>query len=354
MMQKKMGKSLMSLLLAAVMTISALPGAAFAAEVDQQPQEAICTEENCTHEHDVPVSAEAPEVEDAITPESDIGTEPSVPSEETEAPTIPTEEPVVPDTSEEPSAPDLSEDSAQPETPPDSTAENNQEVSSPIVWELEGDGTLYISGSGYVPCFTSADQQPWKDVRTQITGVTFDTGASLTIENIAYWFSGCTNLAYAELPDYVQAIGHHAFYNCQALHNLYLCHTTKVPAMESGAFITNHPLNWEPDYDPRLQISLAPDIGEALMTLACSYDWGSDNCPVHIQIGSEAVLFSSATTFAARASGYCSSCGKTCGYTLDYEQWTSSVHCIRHWCSNYDTFRRHDDKFPPVSYRQYP
>ena len=36
--------------------------------------------------------------------------------------------------------------------------------------------------------------------------------------------------------------------------------------------------------------------------------------------------------FAAEAT--CYFCGVTCSYTVDYEQWTDNVHCIRHWCSN--------------------
>ena len=35
-----------------------------------------------------------------------------------------------------------------------------------------------------------------------------------------------------------------------------------------------------------------------------------------------------------RATGYCSVCGETCSYTVGYEQWTDSIHAIRHWCSN--------------------
>lgn len=39
-------------------------------------------------------------------------------------------------------------------------------------------------------------------------------------------------------------------------------------------------------------------------------------------------------TAALAASAECPFCGVTCSYTVAYEQWTSNVHCIRHWCSN--------------------
>lgn len=35
-----------------------------------------------------------------------------------------------------------------------------------------------------------------------------------------------------------------------------------------------------------------------------------------------------------RATGYCSVCGETCSYTVDYEYWTDSIHAVRRWCSN--------------------
>ncbi len=36
--------------------------------------------------------------------------------------------------------------------------------------------------------------------------------------------------------------------------------------------------------------------------------------------------------FAAEAT--CPFCDVTCSYTVDYEQWTDNIHCVRHWCSN--------------------
>lgn len=333
-MRKTMRNSLMSLLFSAVIAFNAMPASVFASEPDQMPSETVCTDEVCTHDHLEAAQLEG-SGEDAVPISENIdGTGVSVPMENVEVVPITPEEPIVPNIPEEPNISDTPEESILPESPSDSTAEHPQEESVPLIWELESDGTLYITGNGYVPRFSSADQQPWKDVRSQITGVSFDTSASLVIEDIAYWFSGCTNLAYAEIPEYVQVIGYHAFYDCQALHNLYLFHTSNIPSLEIGAFITNHPLNWELDYDPRLQISLVPNIGDSLMTLACNYDWGSDNCPVHIQIGSEATLFNTTTTFATRAAGSCNNCGRTCAYTVEYVPWNSTEHCIRHWCSN--------------------
>lgn len=31
---------------------------------------------------------------------------------------------------------------------------------------------------------------------------------------------------------------------------------------------------------------------------------------------------------------YCENCGETCPYTLEYEEWGKTYHCIRWWCSN--------------------
>ena len=50
---------------------------------------------------------------------------------------------------------------------------------SKITWELDGKGWLTISGSGDCSAFTSKDDQPWAEYRSQITQVWFDGMESL-------------------------------------------------------------------------------------------------------------------------------------------------------------------------------
>lgn len=108
------------------------------------------------------------------------------------------------------------------------TAEQGYEIPDRMTWTLYEDGTLRIGGKGIVRPITSADQQPWAKVREQIKEVYFEDDAQLMIESIAYWFDGCANLTYAELPAYVFAIGDHAFRNCSQLTELVLFHAQTV------------------------------------------------------------------------------------------------------------------------------
>ena len=91
---------------------------------------------------------------------------------------------------------------------------------SKITWELDGKGWLTISGSGDCSAFTSKDDQPWAEYRSQITQVWFDGMESLAIPDLAYWFEDCTNLTTAEIPSTTPIIGRHAFYNCPLLTKL--------------------------------------------------------------------------------------------------------------------------------------
>ena len=90
---------------------------------------------------------------------------------------------------------------------------------SKIKWTLDPHGWLTISGSGEAPVFQSADDQPWKEYRDQITEVWYDDMEALTISDLAYWFEGCTSLTTAELP-LAPSIGKHAFYNCPKLNTI--------------------------------------------------------------------------------------------------------------------------------------
>ena len=91
---------------------------------------------------------------------------------------------------------------------------------SKITWKLDDKGWLTISGSGDCSAFTSKDDQPWAEYRSQITQVWFDGMESLAISDLAYWFEDCTSLTTAEIPSTTPVIGRHAFYNCPLLAKL--------------------------------------------------------------------------------------------------------------------------------------
>lgn len=218
-------KMLLSLLLALVMVVTMLPMTALAAEIDEIPAESATDEQSAEMLIEDETSVDEPVKEDGETP-----------SEYVEAPSDDiVEEPV-----------------ASPTDIPTSE--------STIEWEFDADcGELFICGTGEAETFSSPDNQPWAAFRENIKAVYIDDCEGLSVKSLAYWFSGCTNLEYAEIAASVQEIGYHAFYDCKTLHNLVFFHETTFPTLIQGAFVTNHPLEWATDYDPRLHITVMED-----------------------------------------------------------------------------------------------
>ena len=186
---------------------------------------------------------------------------------------------------------------------------------SGIYWELNEYGWLMLSGNGSCPTFVSPDDQPWAAVREQITQVWFEDMDALCIPSLAYWFTGCTALTMAEIPYTTPVIGAAAFADCPSLRQIQLYYSgafTIVP----GAFSTG-------SLTPLLVLFI-PEYDSVLGTLA-AYDWTEDR---------RAAYFEDVYGITLLATGYCSNCKRTCSYTVEYEQWTNSEHCVRHWCSN--------------------
>ena len=186
---------------------------------------------------------------------------------------------------------------------------------SGIYWELNEYGWLMLSGNGSCPTFVSPDDQPWAAVREQITQVWFEDMDALSIPSLAYWFTGCTALTMAEIPYTTPVIGAAAFADCPSLRQIQLYYSgtfTIVP----GAFSTG-------SLTPLLVLFI-PEYDSVLGTLA-AYNWTEDP---------RAAYFEDVYGITLLATGYCSNCERTCSYGVEYEQWTNSEHCVRHWCSN--------------------
>ena len=83
-------------------------------------------------------------------------------------------------------------------------------------------------------------------------------------------------------------------------------------------------------------------MNAGVMDSLCRYDWYADGSPVTISpptpnvqlmtTAADAPMMRAAA--ATRASGTCELCRVTCSYTVGYDQWTATYHCVRHWCSN--------------------
>lgn len=311
-------KPLLSLLLALVMVLTMLPMTALAAEIPEDTSTSICTDETCTHEHtEEPIIAESEEAPAAADTAESPTEETSTPSE-AETVEMP-KTPIVVDTAngneEIPEAPEVDE-LLIAETPTENTAYSGCIGDSAVAWELDpASGQLFITGSGGCDTFTSPDAQPWAAVRTEIREVWFYGMDTLEIENLAYWFSGCTALETAEVPYTTSVIGEDAFADCPSLYRLMLYYMDDTFTIAEGAFYSDTLVPLEVDFIPQSEVAT-----EILYT----HDWTVEN---------RAAYFEDVYSMMLLASGYCSSCKRTCSYTLGYDQWTSSVHCVRHWCS---------------------
>ena len=87
-----------------------------------------------------------------------------------------------------------------------------------VVWELESNGTLSITGSGMMKDYTYSSYAPWySSYKTAIKSVVIDG----EITNIgSYSFYSCSNLEKITIPNSVTSIGNYAFSYCSGLTNL--------------------------------------------------------------------------------------------------------------------------------------
>lgn len=86
-----------------------------------------------------------------------------------------------------------------------------------LVWTLDAEGTLTISGAGAMPDYTYTSHAPWYNSRNTIKGVIIDNG----VENIGnFAFIGCSRLESVIIGDHVTCIGDRAFDDCISLDSI--------------------------------------------------------------------------------------------------------------------------------------
>ena len=138
---------------------------------------------------------------------------------------------------------------------------------SDLTWTLR-DGVLTIGGAGSVEPFTSRDDQPWAEVREDITQVWFEDMGAVSIPDLAYWFTDCVNLTTAEVPYTTPVIGTDAFAGCDSLDTVLLYYGEDDPlTIAPGAFKVD-----EFDADAILTLASAC-VHESLL----AYPWTEDN-----------------------------------------------------------------------------
>ena len=97
--------------------------------------------------------------------------------------------------------------------------------------DVNGTGTLTISGTGRMTNFTSDSPAPWADQADQITNVEVE-GTVTSIGAVA--FKGCTNLTTVNIADGVEYIEAGAFNGCTALTDITI--PESVGYIKTGAF----------------------------------------------------------------------------------------------------------------------
>lgn len=138
---------------------------------------------------------------------------------------------------------------------------------SDLTWTLR-DGVLTIGGAGSVEPFASKDDQPWAEVREDITQVWFEDMGSVSIPDLAYWFTDCVNLTTAEVPYTTPVIGTDAFAGCGSLDTVMLYYGEDDPlTIAPGAFQVD-----EFDADAILALASAC-VHKSLL----AYPWTEDN-----------------------------------------------------------------------------
>ena len=174
-------------------------------------------------------------------------TEETKPSESSE--TKETEE-SKPSESEQPEATEPTESSTE-ETVPEETVPSESdskdsksgyiasgECGKNMTWTLDENGTLTISGTGYIDFDNQDDIAPWYDYRTKIKTVVFDC----SIEYLPCCsFADCTELTSIEFPKSLYWIEASAFKNCTSLKQLVIPKTVNEigPYAFSGSGLTS-------------------------------------------------------------------------------------------------------------------
>ena len=113
--------------------------------------------------------------------------------------------------------------------------ENGDDVSGSfgqnLFWNIDDRGTLYISGSGKMTDFESAELTPWYSLRGRIQSAIIMPG----ITNIGdRSFSECYVMSSVNIPSSVTVIGNNAFSGCRSLHIVGLLENVEI--VGSSAF----------------------------------------------------------------------------------------------------------------------
>lgn len=102
-----------------------------------------------------------------------------------------------------------------------------------LLWILDENGYLDVSGIGAMPEFGSAGDVPWYEYKNDILSVSVGYGVT-SVGNYAFY--QCSALEAAELADSVRTIGDFAFFDCAALVRVGTGSGSRLAAIGSNVF----------------------------------------------------------------------------------------------------------------------
>ena len=182
---------------------------------------------------------------------------------------------------------------------------------SSVQWSFDPSSVrLMISGSGGCERFSSADDQPWAHLRTQIAEVWFNDMDSLQIYDLAYWFEGCTALTSAEIPYTTSLVGTNAFANCPSLTDVLFSYYDE----DTFSFIVDAFAVAQPTETTVILIADQQSAAHKII----SYDWTANNRTIKVRDAYS-------TEFLADCALGACTCS-SCGWKYVYYQSSASKH----------------------------
>lgn len=80
-----------------------------------------------------------------------------------------------------------------------------------LIWRLEGDGTLRITGNGAMADWEDENSVPWCEVKDKILKIVIENSVT-TIGSFAFY--NCTQATDVQMPENLEYVGSFSFFNC--------------------------------------------------------------------------------------------------------------------------------------------
>ena len=104
-------------------------------------------------------------------------------------------------------------------------------VDGNIIWSIQSDGKLFISGTGKMTNYISSSAVPWKSFCRNIRSIIIENGVTSVGD---YAFFNCSSVTNINIANSVTSIGNSAFFGCSSLTSISI--PNSVTSIAQGAF----------------------------------------------------------------------------------------------------------------------